>query len=356
MPVVSVVLCVFNGGSFLREAVDSILCQTFTDFELIVVNDGSSDGSGAVLDAAAQRDSRVRVVHQQNRGLIFSLNRGLELSRGEFVARMDADDVSLPHRFARQVEFLRSNLGIALVGSSMNLIDAEGGIVGRVSYPTGHNLVKTKMREGCSLAHPTVMGRREVFSALGGYRPAFHHAEDYDLWLRLIENHEIDNLPESLLLYRQHGGNVSVRFRQKQALSSFFARECYRLRSVGLRDPLDDVLEPINPDMIALLNLSNESESELRMSLLKEGLATPETSGPVLWLVENLEWLWVFQPDAGKARLVRRVLVPAAVHFWKIKDASEAKRWIMRALLLSPLNALWAAARIAVRIGLKRAA
>jgi glycosyltransferase involved in cell wall biosynthesis len=353
-PEVSVILSVFNGASFLADALESILCQTFTDFELIAVNDGSTDGSEAVLDTFAKRDTRVRVVHQPNRGLIFSLNRGLELSRGEFIARMDADDVSLPERLTKQVEFLRSNPQIALVGSSMTIIDANGGFLRDIHYPVGHSLVKSKMQEACSLAHPTIMARREVLRAMGGYRPSFHHAEDYDLWLRLIEHYEIDNLDEILLLYRQHGGNISVRYRQTQVLSSIFARECHRYRSAGLPDPLKDIVEPITLDMVHLLKLSNEAEAELRISLLKEGLSAPEKSGPVLWLVENLEWLWVWRPDTKNARFVRRVLVPAAAHFWKRNDYREARRWFRRALFLAPLNAVWATVRMAIRNGRNR--
>jgi hypothetical protein len=307
-----------------------------------------------VLDEAAQRDARVRVVHQHNRGLVFSLNRGLELSRGEFIARMDADDVSLPRRFESQVDFLRSNPQIALVGSSMTLIDSKGDVLRHIPYPTGHALVKLKMQKECSLAHPTVMVRREALSALGGYRPAFHHAEDYDLWLRLIERYEIDNLPESFLLYRQHGSSVSHRFRQTQVLSSIFAQECHRLRSAGFPDPMADVLEPITPEMIPLLELSNEAEAELRFSLLKEGLADPESSESVLWLIENLEWLWAFRPGSGTSRYARRVLVPAAAHFWRRRDHSKAWLWMRRAMILAPLSTVWAAARLAFRTGLKR--
>ena len=317
---------------------------------MIAINDGSTDGSDRVLDDFAKRDSRFRVVHQKNAGLVASLNLGLSLSSGEFVARMDADDVALPQRFKRQVDFLRRRPDIAVVGSSMTLVDADGILIRHLQYPAGADVVGAKMREGCTLAHPTVMARRDILRKLGGYRPAFQHAEDYDLWLRLIECHSIDNLSESLLLYRHHGGNVSVRFRQKQALATFFARHCAMLRASGSVDPFDGETNPIELSVLGKLALSVHDEMNLRMSLLKEGVEAYGSA--VEWLEENLDWVWNNRSAVRHGKMVRRALIPAAVYYWGIADKARAELWFCRGFRSAPWSTLLALLR-STALGIK---
>jgi glycosyltransferase involved in cell wall biosynthesis len=243
-PQVSVALPVFNGGAFLVPALDSILGQTFADFELIAIDDGSTDNSPALLDAYAARDSRVRVIHQANAGVVASLNRGIELARGRYIARMDADDVAHPERFARQVNFLDVNPRVAAVGSAITLIDERGERIREVDYPETPKDVATFLKRGCALAHPSVMMRRDAVAAMGGYRPAFQHAEDYDLWLRLAERHDLANLPERLLLYRQHQTKVSARNRAQQMLSTRMAQLASVQRRSGEDDPGSGLTQP----------------------------------------------------------------------------------------------------------------
>jgi glycosyltransferase involved in cell wall biosynthesis len=133
---VSVVMSVFNGERFLREAVDSILGQTYRDLELIVIDDGSADGSGEILAQRRQADARLRVFPQANMGLTRSLNRGVELSTGEYVARMDADDLSEPRRFERQVAFMDAHPDVGLLGTAYREIDGEGRVLGTKVFPT----------------------------------------------------------------------------------------------------------------------------------------------------------------------------------------------------------------------------
>lgn len=341
-PFVSVVLSVFNGEKYLEIAVRSILEQTFTNFELIAIDDGSTDASGRILETLSRSDSRLRVFSQGNQGLIAALNRGVSLSQGQFIARMDADDIAVPERLERQVEFLNRNPGIALVGSAMTLIDSHGKKIRELPYPTGPIRVACLMRDSCSVAHPTVMVRKTVLLELGGYRPAFQHAEDYDLWLRLIERHCIDNLPESLLLYRHHGGNVSVRFRQKQALATFFARYCATLRSSGRGDPLEGATDPIDLSILENLRLPAREEMDLRISLLKEAVCRDCQEGAVQWLEENLDWVWNNRSLVKKGKLVRRVLIPAAVYYWKMAEKPRAQLWFCRGIGSAPLSAMLA--------------
>jgi GT2 family glycosyltransferase len=241
VPTVSVVLPVYNGEPYLAQALESILGQTFGDFELIALCDPSStDNSRSLLDDVARRDSRVHVLEGPIRNLVAALNLGLSRARGELVARMDADDVSLPNRFARQVEYLRQHPDIAVVGSTITLIDAAGAVMREVDYPlTPAKIDRFLIEIGCALAHPAVMARREAILAVGGYRNLFQHAEDYDLWLRVAERYSLANLPDRLLQYRHHDSKDSLRHASAQRLATHVARLCAKARRSGQSDPLE---------------------------------------------------------------------------------------------------------------------
>lgn len=212
-PAVSVLMSVYNGLPHLGAAVESILAQTFTDFEFVIIDDGSKDGSTEQLRRYVDLDPRIVLVSRANRGLIASLNEAAELSRAPLLARMDADDVSHPTRFARQVETFAGRSGLIALGTWVRFIDASGRVTGTgEGSPVGEAAVANAFVEGTGfVAHPTLMMRREAFEAVGGYRAAYLHAEDLDLLYRLSFAGTIDNLPEHLLDYRTHEHNVSVR-------------------------------------------------------------------------------------------------------------------------------------------------
>jgi hypothetical protein len=214
-PLISVVLPVHDGGKFLAAAIDSILRQAHANLELIVIDDGSSDDSAAI--AASYADPRLRLVrNERNLGLVATLNRGLELARGEFIARMDADDVAVPERLALQLQRMIADPELAVLGTNITYADASGKIVGHPrSLPCGSALLRWRLLRGTCLYHPTVMLRR---ATLGDerYSAEYIHAEDYDLWLRLSRRHRLDNLPQSLLLHRRHGQSVSARHLENQ--------------------------------------------------------------------------------------------------------------------------------------------
>lgn len=209
MPKLSVILPVFNAQSFILDAVNSILVQTFRDFELILVDDASSDDTTLLLSSIS--DPRVRVIrHEVNRGLVNSLNDGLLVASGEYVARMDHDDFALPTRLKRQVDFLDHNPSIAVVGTGYRLIDSQGRIGLAYRPPISHAEIAWAMAFVCPIAHPTVMMRRSVIEAAGGYSEEASYAEDYDLWERLIHHQRFANIPDPLLLLRKHGGNMTT--------------------------------------------------------------------------------------------------------------------------------------------------
>jgi hypothetical protein len=200
-PRVTVLMTVFNGERHLGEAVDSVLGQSFDDFELLIVDDASTDGTSAILGALT--DPRVRVVpNAQNLGLTRSLNRGLALARGDLIARHDADDVSEPERLARQVAFLDAHPDAALVGSCYRKIDDSGAPLGDRALPLDHDRIRWALHFYCPFIHSAVVFRADVIQALGGYDETFVYAQDYDLWSRVAAAHRVANLAEMLVRYR----------------------------------------------------------------------------------------------------------------------------------------------------------
>lgn len=203
MPAVSVILPVYNGDAFLKEAIDSILQQTFTDFELIIINDGSTDGSEEII----QSYSDERIIHLKNdtnKGLIFSLNRAIDFSQGKWIARMDADDISLPERIKKQLEYVMEN-DSTFLATQVDLIDVNG--LALPPWPADRHTrnsteIKRHLLHDNCLAHPSVLGKAEIFKKYR-YRRSQKYSEDYDLWLRLVaDGFKIDKLNEPLLLHR----------------------------------------------------------------------------------------------------------------------------------------------------------
>jgi len=217
-PPVSVLMPAFNCARYLTAAMESILSQTFREFEFVVVDDGSTDGSSEILDAFAKLDKRVRVLHQQNTGYVIALQNGLRLCTGEFIARMDADDIAMPERIEKQFEHFQRNPGTALVGCEFYDIDENGAILSQGEYPYVTNRVIRWLLLLCNpMLHPGAMFRRTDILALGGYRQEFYSAEDYELWTRLCTRGTLSNIPMKLMKKRFHAGSVSVQMQEKQA-------------------------------------------------------------------------------------------------------------------------------------------
>jgi len=215
-PLVSVVMAVYNGQPYVKEAAQSILVQTFEDFEFIIINDGSTDGSKEVLEQFAAQANRVRLVHQENRGLTASLNRGLNMARGKYVARMDADDISHPERFDRQVDFLESNPEIGVLGTQIKRVDADGNLHGEWILPTDPGVVGWHTLFSTCLCHPTVMMRRSLLDDLNGYAEWAKQAQDYELWTRAVRETRLANLPDTLHQLRRHENSVTAKKRDQQ--------------------------------------------------------------------------------------------------------------------------------------------
>lgn len=202
---------VFNAARYLRTAVSSMLGQSFRDFELIAVNDGSTDRSGRILDEFAVLDGRVRVIHRPNTGIVGALNDGLGEARAPLIARMDADDIAEPERLAAQYRYLVLHDECVGVGSAVHLIDTSGHRVKRLFRPLVHEDILRALLagDGGAMIHPAVMLRAEAVDRVGRYLPDAQHVEDMDLFLRLAALGRLANLPEFLLRYRVHPTSVN---------------------------------------------------------------------------------------------------------------------------------------------------
>lgn len=211
-PVISVIMPVYNGGDYLREAIDSIINQTYTDFEFIIINDGSSDNSEEII--LSYSDERIRYVkNQENLQIVKTLNKGISLARGEFIARMDADDISISNRFEKQIEFMNSHPEISVCGSWIELFGAAEGVC---RYPAVHEEIKAELIYNTALAHPSLLIRKSFFDTYQ-YEDKYNKAEDYVLWTKAVRTHMFANIPTVLLKYRLHNNQTDSSIQTSQA-------------------------------------------------------------------------------------------------------------------------------------------
>jgi glycosyltransferase involved in cell wall biosynthesis len=218
-PRLTVLLPVYNGAPYLKESIQSVLSQSFQDFQLLVINDGSTDGTDDII--AEFHDPRVRELrHSSNHGLVKTLNEGLDIIHTEYVARMDADDICHPERFYKQIAFLDQNSEVGVCGTQAMSINQEGKAIGPLHFPLRHQDILAQMLLYCPILHPTAMMRMSLFhSGIIRYRIEYPHAEDYALWEELSAITHFANLPESLLNYRQYSNQVSQRHAEAQVMS-----------------------------------------------------------------------------------------------------------------------------------------
>jgi glycosyltransferase involved in cell wall biosynthesis len=242
-PVISVVMSVYNGEKYLRGAVDSILNQSFKDFEFIIINDGSNDGSFEVVLEYQACDRRIVIINQNNIGLTGSLNRGIRLSRCEYIARQDADDVSMADRLEKQLGFLKSHPQVAVVGCFGEMFNNEGVVSPIGNLKLSSRGVKKYLPRRNPLMHGSVMMRKSCLEKAGFYRGFFRHAQDYDLWLRLSERFDLAILPESLYRYRVSTDAISVSKFLIQKQYADIARRLHKERLASGKDSYDVLVQ-----------------------------------------------------------------------------------------------------------------
>ncbi len=287
-PKVTVLMPVYNGERYLREAMDSVLAQTFTDFEFLIINDGSTDCSVEII--RSYDDPRIRLVHnEKNLKLVATLNKGFDLARGEYVARMDCDDISLPTRLARQVEFMEAHPEVGVCGTWAKEIDSEGKILRIWKSPVGGEMKKYIWRP-TPIIHPTALFRRPVFERFK-YDHNYIHAEDLELWQRISNTVRLDNLNEFLHLYRIHITSVTSLKRAAQLQSVYKAFvKFYGSEEISYEEFLTVLYESnkLNP---------------LQRAFIYSRISSKYKTGFTDFMISNLKYLvyWVY-PSIKKPR------------------------------------------------------
>jgi len=240
VPKVSVAMPVYNAAIYLAQAVESILSQTFADFEFIIINDGSTDESQRMLETYAARDSRVRLISRPNTGLTKALNESVTLARGIYYARMDADDISFPDRLREQVAYLDANPDCLVVGCRVELIDPEGQVLGEVWRFESHDQIDAAHLggQGGAIVHPSALMRLDALKQIGCYHAHNEPAEDLDLFLRLAEIGRLAKLPDVLFQYRMHFKSVGHTRRMEQSATvARVVNDARARRGLPLIDP-----------------------------------------------------------------------------------------------------------------------
>jgi glycosyltransferase involved in cell wall biosynthesis len=250
-PLLSVVIPAYNAQRYLEDAVESVLAQTFEDFECLVIDDGSSDRTPSILRDFAVADGRVRPIRIGHAGIVQALNVGVRAARGKLIARMDADDLCYPDRFDRQLRFLDENPRCIAVGSAVMLVDPFNSTLWKIDVKTQHADIDADLLtgNGWALFHPTAILSRQAILDVGGYRAEYQWAEDLDLFLRLAEVGRLANLPDALLRYRQHFASVNrTKLEAQQLRSERVVLEAYHRR--GVRAP-ERLSLPVRPPLTA---------------------------------------------------------------------------------------------------------
>ncbi len=264
-PLVSVTMVVCNVERFLSEAIESILCQTFTNFEFVIVDFGSTDNSKTIISRYAAKDRRLRFYEIPHCGLAEARNAASSLGRGKYIAVMDADDVALPGRLSAEVDFMEKHPDAGVVGGATEWIDASGTGWGIHECPTEDQEIRSALPLYHPFFHPALLMRREAFELTGGYRSAFAPAEDYDLTMRMSELYKCANLKQVVLKYRIHTYQLSLQKRSKQTFGKLAARASALSRARGGPDPWNTI-EEITPESLSEQGIP-QSEQQREVAL-----------------------------------------------------------------------------------------
>ena len=242
-PILTVLMSVYNGMPYLVNAVESILNQSYDNFDFIIINDGSSDKSLEILQSYAKNDKRIKLISHENKGLVAALNEGLAMINTPFIARMDDDDIALPTRLEKQMHYLGNNDDCLLLGTKVIIIDTDGDEICEMGDYFSHSDIDQGLLEkkGQLIYDPSVIFRKSVVDQLGGYRKKYSYVPDLDLYLRISELGKIENLSEPLLKYREHTEKMGFVYRDEQITQiNEVIKETYARRKLAYRETLID--------------------------------------------------------------------------------------------------------------------
>ena len=251
---VSVIMPVYNSENYLREAIDSILNQTFRDFELVIVDDCSTDSSAAIIEEYKKIDSRV-VTHRQhkNSGIAAARNKGLQLSSGEYIAFMDSDDISLPDRLEKQNNFIKSHPEVGVLGGGAEIVDGNGNYISTLYFPETNLMISWSLCFYDPIINPSVMMKRSIVLGAGGYHDSResdteYYPEDYDLWTRLSGKTNFYNLSDVILMLRKHSSNITKTRLESTIKNSLKISQKYIAAMLGMEPSMEVVAVLWNTD------------------------------------------------------------------------------------------------------------
>ena len=291
-PAISVLMPVRNGAKFIEAALQSLAEQTFRHFEIVVVENGSTDETLEILAAWAQCEPRLRVARLAAAGLSSALNLAASLARAPLLARLDADDVALPTRLEVQMKVMASRPELVLLGSAAVLIDAAGRKMGALRPPLLDRDIRRMQRTSAALVSSSTMSRSDAFQRAGAYREGLNISEDFDLWLRMSEIGEIANLPDELIGYRIHGHSITARQPGRMAIASLAVVAAVEARSRGAAEPFHRGVPSLRATL-PLLGLSRaQARRSVRVRSFLNGIGRRLGSVPVPLVVRRgLHWL-----------------------------------------------------------------
>lgn len=335
-PLVSVVMVACNVDRFLGEAIESILGQTFREFEFIIVDFGSTDNTKSIISKYVAGDNRVKFHEIPHCGLAEARNAACSLAQTKYIAVMDADDVSVPNRLAWEADFLEKHPEVGVLGGAVEWIDATGRALISWGNPLGDSEIQSALLECCPLWQPTVLMRRDAFVAVGGYRPPFASAEDYDMWLRMAERFQIANLKQVVVKYRIHPFQLSMRKQTQQTLGVLAARVAASSRRNGIPDPLDSVRE-ITPEGLVALGVTQAEQQRELFSERGRWIHNMCMAGEYPVAFEATLEMLRSKSDYIEPRQVADLRLLLARLYWKQGRVCRSCVSIARALLLRPV-------------------
>lgn len=335
-PTVSVIMSVFNGEKFLSETIDSVLNQSFRDFEFIIVDDGSTDATADILSKYAPRDSRIRVLREGKKGRAGALNLAISAANGKYVANTDADDLSMPRRLEEQVSFMETNPEVGVLGGAFELVTHSGAAIDIIRHPLEDAQIRSAMLRYCPICHSSVILRKNIVLASGGYRSAFEPSEDYDLWLKMSACSRLANLHNVVVRYRLHANQLSVRRVERQTLCTLaISAAAEQRRSGRVSDPLADIQE-ITPRAVQSLGVTPERIHTAFVNAYGWQVTQFENINPeaALELIEKLTQLSHSGPV--EPRILADAWLRAARIHYKKKQMARALAFAGRSLLWGP--------------------
>lgn len=312
-PRISIVMSVFNNADSVERAIVSIRNQTFSDFEFVAINDGSTDGTGEILQRISAGDSRLRILDQANTGLTKALIRGCAVARGTYIARQDADDFSEPTRLEKQVDFLDRNPDVGFVSCSTRYIGPRDEILNVVTRPSDpyaatHGLLHERLGPP---AHGSVMFRKSVYDHVGGYRPEFYFGQDSDLWMRMAGHTRIGYVSEVLYSFRWHSGSITGSSRELQKRFGELGQACNSARLNGApEEPFFDEARQLSEQIrTGKIPKTSSGSSELEMAYLigsqLAGIGDSRACGYLWQVLRQQPWYWKAWVRLGQSFLCR---------------------------------------------------